>query len=406
MTDDQVRTLPASQRARQAPASPIRRFTPYADAAKARGINVYHLNIGQPDFPSPPEVLERVRGFDGRVLDYAPSQGLRVVREAWSAYYSAQGLDVPVDSILVTTGGSEAIMFALASVADPGDNVLVFEPTYTNYCGFAAAVSVKLKALALDPLHGYALPPMDLVEQAIDPGTRAILLCNPNNPTGSVYSRATLSAFLDLAERHELFLIVDEVYREFLYDGADYANILDIAPRSKNVIMVDSVSKRFNVCGARIGCLATTNENVYQGALRLAQARLSSPTVEQLAVVPLLQNPLPYTVPLVQDYRRRRDAALAHVRQIPGVGYSEPQGAFYMIVRLPVRNSEAFARWMLESFSDNGETVFVAPMAGFYVSPGRGQDEVRLAFVLDEMRLARAAALLRLGVERYTSSEH
>jgi aspartate aminotransferase len=403
LTQGSLQALAASRRAKQAPASPIRKLTPFADAARSRGLTVHQLNIGQPDFPSPRVVLETIRQFDGKVLAYAPSPGLPEAREAWSAYYAAHRLDVPVDRILVTIGGSEALLFAIAAVADPGDNILVFEPTYTNYCGFAAATSVNLKAVALDAEAGYALPSMAEIEAAIEPATRAILICNPNNPTGSVYSRKTLEAFVELAERRDLFLIVDEVYREFVYDDADFANILHVAPESPNVIMVDSVSKRFNACGARVGCFTTRNDDVFQGALRLAQARLSAPTIEQLAVAPLLRDPLTYTEALVADYRRRRDAAMAHLQSIPGIHYSEPRGAFYIVLRLPIDDSEAFARWMLESFSDHGETVFVAPMPGFYITPGQGTDEVRLAFVLDETRLARAASLLRLGVEQYGS---
>jgi aspartate aminotransferase len=404
LTSGSSQALPASKRARLAPASPIRKLSPFADAAKARGITVHHLNIGQPDFPTPPQILEGITGFDGKVLAYAPSQGLPEARAAWSDYYAAHGMNVPAEQIIVTTGGSEAILFAIAAVADPGDNVLVFEPTYTNYCGFAAAVSVELKAVSLDAQRGYVLPSMDEIAEAIDPRTRAILLCNPNNPTGSVYDRPTVEAFLALAERKGIYLIVDEVYREFLYDDAiEFANVLAIAPRSQNVIMVDSTSKRFNVCGARVGCLTSPNAAILDGVLRLAQARLSVASVEQLAVMPLLRDPLPYTTWLVGEYRKRRDAALQYVRQIPGVRYSEPEGAFYMIVRLPVDDSETFARWMLESFSSNGETVFVAPMPGFYVSDGKGTDEVRLAFVLEETRLARAAQLLRLGVEEYSN---
>ncbi len=396
-----MQALPASRRAQAAPASPIRKLSPVADAARARGVSVLQLNIGQPDFDTPASVLDAVRSFDRHVLAYAPSQGLPEARAAWSAYYSTHGLDVPADQVMVTIGGSEAIMFAIASVADPGDNVLVCEPTYTNYCGFAAATSVALKPVTLEASTGYALPPMQVIEQAIDGKTRAILLCNPNNPTGSVYDEATMAAFLEMAERRGLFLIVDEVYREFVYDGRVHTSILSLAPRSSHVIMVDSVSKRFNACGARVGCFTTANHDVFQGALRLAQARLSAPTVEQLAVVPLLRDPLPYTVPLAAGYQRRRDAVMRHLREIPQASYSEPEGAFYTVVRLPIDNSERFARWLLESFSDAGETVFVAPMPGFYISPGLGQNEVRLAFVLDETKLARAAALLRLGVERY-----
>ena len=401
LTHGPVQALPASRRARSAPASPIRKLAPLADAARARGIHVHHLNIGQPDFATPASVLSAVRGFSEPILSYAPSPGLPEARAAWSSYYRVHGLDVPPERILVTIGGSEAILFAIAAVADPGDNVLAFEPTYTNYCGFAAAMSVDLKAVPLRPEEGYALPPLATIEAAIDSRTRALLLCNPNNPTGSVYDAETLTGFIDLAERRGIFLIVDEVYREFVYDRRVHTNVLSLAPRSPYVIMVDSVSKRFNACGARIGCLTTANEDVFAGALRLAQARLSAPTIEQLAMIPLLEDPLTYTVPLAGQYQRRRDAAMEHLRAIPGARYSEPQGAFYMVLRLPIDDSEAFARWLLESFSDQGETVFVAPMPGFYVSRGMGADEVRVAFVLEEARLARAAALLRLGVERY-----
>ncbi len=401
MIEGSVRTPPASLRARAAPASPIRKLTPLADAARARGISVLQLNIGQPDFPTPPAILDAVHRFPSTVLSYAPSPGIAEARAAWSAYYRVQGFEVPEHEVLVTIGGSEAIGFAIAAVADPGDNVLVFEPTYTNYCGFAASTSVRLKPVALDAAQSYALPPMEVVERAIDSRTRAILLCNPNNPTGSVYDAARMGDFIALAERHGIFLIVDEVYREFVYDGRHRTSVLALAPRSPHVIMVDSVSKRFNACGARVGCFTTAHQDVFQGAVRLAQARLSAPTVEQLAVVPLLQDPLPYTVPLVADYQVRRDAVMRQLRAIPEARYSEPEGAFYMIVRLPIDDSEAFARWLLESFADQGETVCVAPMPGFYISPGMGQDEVRLAFVLDEQRLARAVELLRLGVEQY-----
>ena len=396
-----MRTPPVSRRALSAPASPIRKLSPFADAARARGVTVFHLNIGQPDFPTPRAILDAVHSFPASVLAYAPSPGLPEARAAWSAYYKIQGFEVPDEEVLVTIGGSEAIQFAIAAVADPGDNILVFEPTYTNYCGFSANTSVLLKPIALDPADGYSLPPMELIERAIDDRTRAILLCNPNNPTGSVYDAATMRAFVSLVERHGLFLIVDEVYREFVYDGRPRTSVLSLAPRSPHVIMVDSVSKRFNACGTRVGCFTTANKDVFQGAVRMAQARLSAPTLEQLAVVPLLTDPLPYTVPLVADYQERRDAVMPRLKAIPGADYSEPEGAFYMVLRLPIDDSESFALWLLESFSDQGETVFVAPMPGFYLTPGKGRNEVRLAFVLEVSRLARAAELLRLGVEQY-----
>lgn len=401
MVQTTPRLLAASRRVERAPASPIRKLAPSAEAARQRGLHVYHLNIGQPDFATPAPILDAIRAFDQQVIAYAPSPGLPETRRAWSAYYAAHGLTVDERQVLVTVGGSEALQLAIAAAADPGDNLLVFEPTYTNYCGFAATVSVELKAVPLDPAARYALPPFEVIDAAIDARTRAILICNPNNPTGSVYDRATMQSFVDLAERRGLFLIVDEVYREFVYDGLTHTSILQIAPQSPNVIMIDSVSKRFNACGVRIGSLVTPNEAVFQGALRLAQARLSAPTVEQLAVNALLHAPLAYTEPLVAEYARRRDAALLHLRAIPGAQFSEPQGAFYTVLRLPVDDSERFARWLLEDFEVDGETVFVAPMPGFYVSPGKGQQEVRLAFVLDSERLARATALLGAGVERY-----
>jgi aspartate aminotransferase len=402
LTQGKLTALPISRRARLAPASPIRKLAPLADVARSRGILVHHLNIGQPDFPTPAAILDAVHAFGQPVLAYAPSLGLPEARQAWSAFYALQGLDIPTECLLVTIGGSEAILFAMMAVADPGDNILVFEPTYTNYCGFAAAASVTLNAVSLDPEARYALPPLEVVEQAIDPRTRALLICNPNNPTGSVYDAAIMENFVALAERRGIFLIVDEAYREFVFDGRSPTSVFAIDPRAPHVILVDSVSKRFNACGARVGCLATFNTEVFQGVFRLAQARLSAPTVEQLAVIPLLHDPLPYTVPLVLDYQRRRSTVLQALKTLPGARYSEPEGAFYTVVRLPVDDSEAFARWMLESFSDGGETVFVAPMPGFYVTPGLGQQEVRLAFVLEEARLARATTLLALGVEEYT----
>jgi aspartate aminotransferase len=369
-------------------------LAPLAVAAQARGVHVYHLNIGQPDFETPAAIKQAIHAFAEPTIAYAPSQGLPAVLRAWRLYYAGWGMDLDESQLIVTVGGSEAIVLAMMCAADPGDEVIVFDPSYTNYCGFAAAAAVALSSIALDPATGFHLPPAEVLEAAISPRTRAILVCNPNNPTGSVYTAGELRTVLDVAVRHNLFVIADEVYREFVFDGHTYTGMLTLPGAAERVILVDSVSKRFNACGARIGCLASYNADVMRAALHLAQARLCAPTVEQLSVVPLLEDAAPYTAPLAAAYQRRRDAAVAALRAIPGVRFTTPEGAFYMIVELPVDDAERFARWLLEDFSDAGETVMVAPLRGFYVTPGRGTRAVRLAFVLEEAALARAIAVL------------
>jgi len=392
----------ASTRGRRAPASPIRKLTPFADAARARGVHIHHLNIGQPNFATPAPIRETIAAFDQQTIAYAPSQGLAETVAAWGAYYrQACGVDIPTEQLLVTVGGSEAVAFALMAVADPGDEVLVFDPSYTNYTGFAALAGVNLRALMLDPSDGYALPPAARIAAAITERTRAILLCNPNNPTGAVYGEDDLRLLLDVAERHGIFLLVDEVYRELVFDGLPQTTVLSIPGAMERSVVMDSVSKRFNACGARVGCLTSANAEVMGAMLRFAQARLSAPTVEQLAVVPLLSDPLSYTSTLAAEYERRRDAAVAALGSIPGITYSRPRGAFYIILGLPVADGEDFARWMLESFALDDETVMVAPLEGFYVTPGHGRSEARLAFVLDEDRLARSVEVLGAGLARY-----
>ncbi len=395
----------ASARGRSAPASPIRKLMPFANAARARGVHIHHLNIGQPDFATPAPIREAIAHFDHQTIAYAPSQGLPEAVRAWGAYYAkACGVAIPDEQLLVTAGGSEAIVFALMAVADQGDEVLVFDPSYTNYSGFAAMSGVTLNALMLRPDNGYALPPEETISAAVTDKTRAILFCNPNNPTGAAYGEADLRRLLDVCERRGLFLIVDEVYRELVFDGRPQTSLLRITGAMERGILVDSVSKRFNACGMRVGCLSSANEEVMSAALRFAQARLAAPTVEQLALVPLLSDPLPYTAPLAGAYERRRDAAVAALSSIPGVTGSTPQGAFYSIVGLPVDDGEDFARWMLEHFEQDGETTMVAPLEGFYVTPGHGRSEARLAFVLDEARLARAIGVLGAGLAAYTTA--
>jgi aspartate aminotransferase len=378
---------------------------PYANAAKARGVRIHHLNIGQPDFATPQPIRAAITGFEQQTVAYAPSQGLPEVVAAWSQYYrQACGVEVPAEQILVTVAGSEAVVFAMMAIADPGDEILVFDPSYTNYAGFATLAGVKLQALLLDPADGYALPPVERIAAAVTERTRAILLCNPNNPTGAVYGPADLQRLLDVAEAKGVFLIVDEVYRELVFDGLPQTSILSIPGAMQRSIVVDSVSKRFNACGARIGCLTSGNEEVMGAALRFAQARLAAPTVEQLAVATLLADPLRYTATLAAEYERRRDAVLVALGGVQGVTFSRPHGAFYIIVGLPIADGEDFARWLLDDFALDGETVMVAPLQGFYVTPQHGANEVRLAFVLDEERLARAVRLLGAGLERYAAT--
>jgi aspartate aminotransferase len=310
-------------------------------------------------------------------------------------------MDLDESQMIVTVGGSEAIVLAMMCVADPGDEIIVFDPSYTNYCGFATAAAATLVPIALDAATAFHLPPAEVLEAAISSRTRAMLVCNPNNPTGSVYSEAELRTVLAVAARHGLFVIADEVYREFVFDGRTHTGMLTLPGAAERTILVDSVSKRFNACGARVGCLASYHREVMQAALHLAQARLSAPTVEQLAMVPLLEHAAAYTQALAGAYQRRRDAAVAALAAIPGVRFTIPEGAFYMILDLPVDDAERFARWLLEEFSDEGESVMVAPLRGFYATPGRGAQAVRLAFVLAEAALVRAIEILGRGLAAY-----
>ncbi len=394
-----------SHRGLSAPASPIRMLAPVAAAAVQRGLRVYHLNIGQPDFDTPPEVRAAVRDFAEATIAYAPSQGLPAAVRAWQRYYASWGIDLDEGELIVTLGGSEAIVLAMMCVADPGDEVIVFDPSYTNYCGFAASAAVTLVPITLHAEQAYHPPRGDALEAAladvITPRTRAILICNPNNPTGSVYTADELKGLLDVAARHNLFVIADEVYREFVFDDHTHTSMLTLPGSAERVVMVDSVSKRFNACGARIGCLASHHRDLMAAALRLAQARLAAPTVEQLAMIPLLENARPYTEPLTASYQGRRDAAVAALSSIPDIHFSTPEGAFYMIVELPVDDAERFARWLLAEYSDAGETVMVAPLRGFYVTPGRGTRAIRLAFVLAEADLARAIEILGRALAVY-----
>lgn len=384
------------------PASPIRKLIPLADGAKKRGVHVYHLNIGQPDLPSPEAFLKALGEYPAKVVAYGRSEGEVALREAYREYYGRFGLGLSRDEILVTTGGSEALLFAFFCVAGVDEEILVLEPFYTNYKGFAAVVDVTLKPLATEPLAGYRLPPREVVEAAVGPKTRAIAICNPNNPTGTVYGEDELSMVAELAEKHDLFIIADEVYREFVYDGLTHTSMLSMPAVADRVIVTDSLSKRFNVCGARIGCLVSRNADVVAAALKLGQARLSPPVVEEFAAVAALKlAPEDYVQPMIEHFRRRRDIVHDAVTKMPGVVGYKPAGAFYMAPEFPVDDAEKFVSWMLTDFDLDGATTMLAPAAGFYSTPGLGLREARIAYVLNEDELALAMVCLAEGLNQY-----
>ena len=393
--------LPLSRRGSSAPASPIRKLEPSARAAQDRGVRIYHLNIGQPDIRTAPAFLSSARQEEGTVLEYGPSGGLYALRTAVAAYYASLGLGVDEKDVIVTTGGSEAALFALMAVADPGDEALTVEPCYPNYRGFAVMAGVTLKTLPSTIDSGFALPDIDAFEAAVGPRTRAILLCNPGNPTGAVYRPAALRSLVELARRRGIFLIADEVYREFVYDGLTPSSLLQVPGAEDVTVVVDSTSKRLSACGARVGFLVTKHTGVVDAALRFAQARLSAPVLEQKGAAASLGGAACFIAQSVAEYQRRRDLALKALSSIPGVFASRPQGAFYLMARLPVQSADDFCRWLLDDFCSGGETVMLAPGAGFYATPGRGEDEVRIAYVLGEAGLGRALALLDEALQRY-----
>ncbi|MCG9895521.1 MAG: pyridoxal phosphate-dependent aminotransferase [Fimbriimonadaceae bacterium] len=390
-----------SRRSRRFPASPIRKLGPYAAAAKAQGVTVHHLNIGQPDVPSPAEFWSAVRGGSQTVLEYSPSEGLPELREGMAAAYREAGLDVGAHQIIVTTAGSEALLFAMQSCLDEGDEVIVPEPMYANYIGFAAAAGVSVVPLTTRIEEGFALPEPAEFEAVITPRTKAILVCNPGNPTGAVYTEAQLEGLRQIALKHNLFLIGDEVYRIFNYTGRPIRSVLQLEGMEDHAVMIDSVSKRYSLCGARVGFLVTRNEAVASSALRLAQARLSPPTLEQIGVLGALKTPAGYFDEVREEYRRRRDLLVEGLRAIPGVLVPPIDGAFYATVRLPIDDGDRFAQWLLESFRLDNVTVMVAPASGFYETEGLGRDEVRIAYVLNEERLARCVRILEAALNAY-----
>jgi aspartate aminotransferase len=397
-----------SKRALTAPASPIRRLTPFADAAKARGIEVHHLNIGQPDIATPPQMIDAYRRFDDAVLAYAPSDGFLPYRERLAVYYSevsAEGGGRPVraEDIVVTVGGSEALLFAVAAACDPGDDILVCEPFYTNYAAFAHILAVGVRAVTCRAADGFRVHP-EAVAAAMGPRTRALVIPSPGNPTGVVLSRAELDELAAICRARDVYFVCDEVYREFVYDdaapGRRAPSLLSLPDCDDHALVVDSVSKRYSACGARIGALVTRNAAVRTAALRFAQSRLSPPTVDQYAALAALETPRSYFEQVNAEYKSRRDVLVAGLRDI-GVECQTPHGAFYLVAPLPVDDADRFCQFLLESFSFEGETVMLAPASGFYATPGLGKSEVRVAYVLDSERLRRSVTILGRALEAY-----
>jgi len=392
-----------SKRGQEIQHSPIRKLKPYADEALERGIHIYFLNIGQPDIPTPQPIMDAFHNYDEKVLSYGPAQGFLELRQAISGYFHSYNIPIEAENVVITIGGSEAIHFSFSAVADPGDEIIIPEPFYTNYNGYAAFASVKIVPLTLRVEDGFRLPPTEEIEARITPRTRAILLCSPNNPTGTVYTPEELERVISVVKKHDLFLIGDEVYKEFVYEGGTHKSVLEYEEVRERVIVVDSISKRFSSCGARVGAVVTWNEDVYQAVLKFAKARLCPPSVEQKAALAAYQMGLDYFQPVKEEYQKRRDVLFDGLKDIPGIVIHKPQGAFYIIVRLPIKDCEHFVQWMLTDFHHNQETVMVAPAQGFYSTPGKGKDEVRIAYVLKEEDLKRAIVVFKEGLKKYQS---
>ena len=395
-----------SLRGQSMPASPIRRLVPYAEAAKKRGVKVFHLNIGQPDIETPPLFFEAIKKAEIKVLEYSHSAGIESFRKKTAEYYQRVGIDgLDASNVLITTGGSEAIRFTFMSCLNPGDEVIIPEPFYANYNGFANESGVSVVPITTSIENSFDLPPVEEFEKYIRPNTKAILICNPGNPTGRLYSQADLEKLAVIIRKHDLYLISDEVYREFCYDNQHHFSTLNLKGIEQNVIMVDSVSKRFSACGARIGAMVSRNKNVLDIALKFAQARLSPPTLGQIGAEALLDLPDSYYESVRTEYQSRRDTTVRELKKIPGVLVPEVSGAFYMIVRLPVDDCDKFCQWMLESFSYKGTTVMMAPASGFYATEVAGKDEARIAYVLKNDDLVLAAECLAEGLAQYPGSK-
>ena len=382
------------------PSSPIRKLAPLAREAKKQGVKVYHLNIGQPDLPTPPKALEALKHVDRTTLEYSPSEGYASLREKLTGYYKRYGIDVTPDEIIVTCGGSEAILLGLLTCLDPDDEIIMVEPGYANYISFAKTARITVKTVTARIEDGFALPPVDAFEKAITPRTKAILLCNPSNPTGYVYTPEELQQIKKIVVKHDLFLFSDEVYREFVYNGKPYLSALSLGI-PEHVVMIDSVSKRYSECGTRIGMLVTHNRQVHDTVMKFCQARLSPPLLGQIVAEASIEGTQDYAKACFDEYKARRDFFIKGLNEIPGVYSPMPEGAFYTVVSLPVADAEDFCRWLLTDFRLNGETVMMAPAAGFYSTPGLGRNQVRMAYVLKIEDLAKALKVLRAALEAY-----
>lgn len=390
-----------SNKGKQMPESPIRKLVPYSDIAKKKGNKVYHLNIGQPDIKTPEIAMNSIKNLDIKVLEYSHSAGFESYRTKLSQYYKNHGLPIDVADIIITTGGSEALLFAMGSTMDQGDEIIIPEPFYANYSGFSTASGVKVVPVISTIDTGFALPPIADFEKLITSKTKAILICNPGNPTGYLYSKEEMMQLADLVKKHDLFLIADEVYREFTYDGDVHYSVMNIPGLEENAIMIDSVSKRYSMCGARIGCIVSKNKELMATAMKFAQARLSPPTFAQIASEAALETPQSYFDEVITEYKERRDTLIAELQKIDGVKVAKPKGAFYCIAQLPIDNADKFAQWLLESFDLNKETVMVAPAAGFYSTPGVGMNEVRIAYVLKKEDLIKSVQILKEAIRVY-----
>ena len=386
------------------PASPIRKLVPLSNAAKSRGIKVYHLNIGQPDLPTPPEGLEALKHIDRKVLEYSPSDGVRSLREKLATYYHRFNIDVTADDIIVTVGGSEAVLFAFMACLDPGDEIIVPEPAYANYMAFAISAGAVIKTVTSSIDEGFALPPVEKFEALITPRTKGILICNPNNPTGYLYTQSEMNQLRDMVKKYDLFLFSDEVYREFCYTGAPYISAFHLKGIEEQVVLIDSVSKRYSECGIRIGAIITKHAELKKNVMKFCQARLSPPLLGQIVAEASIDASPEYMLDTYNEYVERRKFLIDGINRIPGCYSPIPMGAFYTVARLPVDDADRFCEWCLREFQWEGQTIFMAPASGFYTSPDHGRDEVRLAYVIEKPELAKALEVLRHALEAYPGS--
>ena len=383
------------------PASPIRKLVPFSEAAKKRGVKVYHLNIGQPDIETPENVMNKIRNIDLKVIEYSHSAGMLSYRKKLAEYYLRNGIKVDPEEMIVTAGGSEAILFAMSTCLDPGDEIIIPEPFYANYNGFSVSSGVVVKPIDSFIESGFALPPMQAFEDAITPKTKAIMICNPNNPTGYLYSKAELESLRDIVKKHDLFFFSDEVYREFTYDGKEHFSVMNLEGIDDNIVLLDSISKRYSACGARIGVMISRNKKVMEAAMKFAQARLSPPTFGQIAGEEAINTPASYFTKVLEEYHERRDIVVNSINKMEGCFCPNPGGAFYAVARLPIEDSDHFCQWLLEDFNCDGKTVMLAPATGFYSTQGRGMNEVRISYVLKIEDLKAAMNCLEQALKVY-----